>query len=431
MPRERRKWTEGEDAILRDAVLKGGEGACDWHLIASCIPGRTNKDCRKRWHYKVAATVNKGPWEVAEDERLWAAVQEHGSRWALVAQVVKTRNGDQCSKRWYDALDPSIDHSPWTPEEDVRLLEAIEKHGRNWKAIVKAYFPRRTSLSAKNRYSLLIRKMEPKNKQSQSGGSKKTNQKSSQKSQSQADTLEASKIPAPQFRQEPRDMGIKGEGERSRSHAYRNSLSGGAGSSLNVLFEPSCQPRGADKGGSSGDTDPSSAKQQQQQPVAFESPLLSQKGTPSISSYTPPSSDCPALSPADWSSLVANGNTGSEASFPVTTPPGHSEDMSLFFNDLHLTASLSQGDLIQFAAKHPERMVARSISLDQGTMGNRGVDFRRNRTPRPSNAGQDMNDNTGSRVITVMINREVPETVNSIVNHIGREEGVSIAIHLG
>lgn len=23
----------------------------------------------------------------------------------------------ECSKRWYDALDPSIDHSPWTPEE--------------------------------------------------------------------------------------------------------------------------------------------------------------------------------------------------------------------------------------------------------------------------------------------------------------------------
>ncbi|RPB02887.1 hypothetical protein L873DRAFT_1787362 [Choiromyces venosus 120613-1] len=436
MPRERRKWTEGEDAILRDAVLKGGEGACDWHLIASCIPGRTNKDCRKRWHYKVAATVNKGPWEVAEDEKLWAAVQEHGSRWALVAQVVKTRNGDQCSKRWYDALDPSIDHSPWTPEEDVRLLEAIEKHGRNWKAIVKAYFPRRTSLSAKNRYSLLIRKMEPKNKQSQSGGSKKANQKSSQKPQSQADTLEASKIPAPQFRQEPTNTGAKREEEQSRSHAYRNSLSGGTGGSLNVLFEPGCQPGNSNKGGGSGNTNPNNASQEQQhqqQPVAFESPLLSQKGTPGISSYTPPSSDCPALSPADWSGLVTNGNTGSEASFPVTTPPGHNEDMSLFFNDLHLTTSLSQGDLIQFAAKHPERMVARSVSLDQGTMGgsNRSMDFRRNTTPRPSNAGQDMNDNTNSRIITVMINSEVPETVNSIVNHIGREEGVSIAIHLG
>jgi len=284
----------------------------------------------------------------------------------------------------------------------------------------------------KYRYSLLIRKMEPK-KHSQTGGSKKTNQKSSQKLQSQVDTLEASKIPAPQFCQEPANMGMKREPEHSRSHAYGNSLSQGAGSSLNVLFEPTCQPGNANNGGSGRNPNSSNAKQDQQsqQPVAFESPLLSQKGTPGISSYTPPSSDCPALSPADWSGLVTNGNTGSEASFPVATPPG-SEDMSLFFNDLHLTTSLSQGDLIQFAAKHPERMVGRSISLDQGTMGsNRGIGFRRSRTPRPSNAGQDKNDNTGSRVITVMINSEVPETVNSIVNHIGREEGVSIAIHLG
>jgi len=276
--------------------------------------------------------------------------------------------------------------------------------------------------------------MEPKNKQSQTGGSKKANQKSSQKLQSQVDTLEVSKIPAPQFRQEPTNMGVEREDEHSRSHAYGNSLSGGTGGSLNVLFEPTCQPGNANNGGSGRNANPSNAKQDQrsQQPVAFESPLLSQKSTPGISSYTPPSSDCPALSPADWSGLVTNGNAGSEASFPVATPPGHSEDMSLFFNDLHLTTSLSQGDLIQFAAKHPERMVARSISLDQGTMGsNRGIDFRRNRTPRLSNAGQDTNDNTGSRVITVMINSEVPETVNSIVNHIGREEGVSIAIHLG
>ena len=75
----------------------GGEGACDWHLIASCIPGRTNKDCRKRWHYKVAATVNKGPWEVAEDERLWAAVQEHGSRYVFIFCVfARCRN---CTKK--------------------------------------------------------------------------------------------------------------------------------------------------------------------------------------------------------------------------------------------------------------------------------------------------------------------------------------------
>lgn len=41
----------------------------------------------------------------------------HGTRWSKIAQVVGTRNGDQCWKRWYDCLDPQIDKSPWTPEE--------------------------------------------------------------------------------------------------------------------------------------------------------------------------------------------------------------------------------------------------------------------------------------------------------------------------
>jgi lipoate synthase len=63
--------------------------------------------------------VNKGPWTEEEDERLGKAVQHHGTKWAVVASVVGTRLPDQCSKRWMHALNPEIDHSPWTPEEVV------------------------------------------------------------------------------------------------------------------------------------------------------------------------------------------------------------------------------------------------------------------------------------------------------------------------
>lgn len=38
----------------------------------------------------------------------------------------------------------------------------VAKHGRNWTGIVNKHFPKRTSLSAKNRYSILQRKQEPK-----------------------------------------------------------------------------------------------------------------------------------------------------------------------------------------------------------------------------------------------------------------------------
>jgi hypothetical protein len=88
-----------------------------WHLIAHAIPGRTNKDCRKRWHSKLVADVNKGPWTPDEDARLYNAVKAHGTKWVLVASQVETRNGDQCSKRWNNTVNPEIDHSSWTKGE--------------------------------------------------------------------------------------------------------------------------------------------------------------------------------------------------------------------------------------------------------------------------------------------------------------------------
>lgn len=89
--------------------------------------------------------------------------------WSRVAQVVGTRNGDrmffqpclssnstnllvECFKRWNDVLDPAIDRSPWTRDEDRILLLAIGEYGRAWKMIVDTYFPGRTGLDAKNRY---------------------------------------------------------------------------------------------------------------------------------------------------------------------------------------------------------------------------------------------------------------------------------------
>lgn len=38
-------------------------------------------------------------------------------KWRKVSQDVKTRNGDQCWKRWNDCLKPEINHSPWSMQE--------------------------------------------------------------------------------------------------------------------------------------------------------------------------------------------------------------------------------------------------------------------------------------------------------------------------
>ncbi|KAI0420598.1 hypothetical protein F5X98DRAFT_331339 [Xylaria grammica] len=157
--RDRQRWTAEQDAALISAVaqVSSENPEINWHQVANHLPSRTNKDCRKRWHYQIACKIRKGPWTAEEDQRLRDAVQKHGTKWNKVSGDVGTRNGDQCWKRWNDNLDPAIDHSPWSGKEDTLLLEAVQMMGRNWSDIVGRHFPRRTALSAKNRFTLLNR----------------------------------------------------------------------------------------------------------------------------------------------------------------------------------------------------------------------------------------------------------------------------------
>jgi Myb-like DNA-binding domain len=52
----------------------------DWRVIASYLPGRNNKDCRKRWHYRVSASMNLGPWSQTEDELLKMGIHRYGTQ---------------------------------------------------------------------------------------------------------------------------------------------------------------------------------------------------------------------------------------------------------------------------------------------------------------------------------------------------------------
>ncbi|KAF9062714.1 Homeodomain-like protein [Rhodocollybia butyracea] len=134
----------------------GNPNPSKWFTIATHVPGRSNKDCRKRWFARMAVDIVRGVWSAEEDAKLMNAVTKHGTKWSLVATMVHSRNSDQCAKRWTDTLDPSIDRSGWTPELDRILCNAVNEHGTCWKKIVRTYFPGRTGLSAKNRLVHLL-----------------------------------------------------------------------------------------------------------------------------------------------------------------------------------------------------------------------------------------------------------------------------------
>ncbi|KAL4880301.1 hypothetical protein BJY04DRAFT_219297 [Aspergillus karnatakaensis] len=163
-PSRRRWWTQDEDRILLEEVkiqleLGGQQGAKNWSAIAEKLPGRSNKDCRKRWT-KISLSSRKGTWTGAEDRLLRKAVGIFNFQWTKVAEMVGSRHPDQCAKRWRHSLDPNVNRSPWTEEEDHALVKAVQRFGRDWKQIGRELFPCRSTTDIKNRYVILSRRQE-------------------------------------------------------------------------------------------------------------------------------------------------------------------------------------------------------------------------------------------------------------------------------
>ena len=65
----------------------------------------------------------------------------------------------ECAKRWHHSLDPSLNHSEWSLDEDERLLVAVDTHGRSWKTIQTKEFPGRSATDLKNRSALSFRRL--------------------------------------------------------------------------------------------------------------------------------------------------------------------------------------------------------------------------------------------------------------------------------
>ncbi len=58
-------------------------------------------------------------------------------KWTQIAKHLNGRIGKQCRERWHNHLDPNINKSPWTEEEDRLLANAHEQYGNQWAKIAK------------------------------------------------------------------------------------------------------------------------------------------------------------------------------------------------------------------------------------------------------------------------------------------------------
>ena len=165
LQQERRNWTHEEDDALKEAVQIWGDK--DWQKVAMCLSGRTGQQCLHRWLKTLEPSIRRGRWSMEEDKALTLAIKAYGDRnWIFVQQHVPGRTDAQCRERWMNVISPELKVGPWTPEEDQKLFQAVEKNGTSkWSAIARE-IPPRTDNQCRRRWNSISHKIKVANSDS-------------------------------------------------------------------------------------------------------------------------------------------------------------------------------------------------------------------------------------------------------------------------
>lgn len=152
-----KRWTKEDDELLFSLVKK--TDPINWHQIASNFPNKTTQQVTERWEKVLDPDLVKGNWTREEDEAIINFVRDNGCKnWTRLSSLLPGRIGKQCRERWRNHLDPNLNHSNWTEEEDIQLFKLHSQYGNKWVKI-SSLMPGRSDNSIKNRWNSTLKKI--------------------------------------------------------------------------------------------------------------------------------------------------------------------------------------------------------------------------------------------------------------------------------
>ncbi|RCI03207.1 DNA binding transcription coactivator transcription factor [Rhizopus stolonifer] len=135
---KRGQWSPEEREKLNSLTQE----SLDWEMISKKMK-RSQEQCKEQYErYFSKPNIKVGYWLPEEDEKLLEAIEEHGKNWQLVAKAVPRRTKMQCASRWKRVLQfPDHKKQTLSDHEKLAVWEGYQMFGPNWQAIQKTYLP--------------------------------------------------------------------------------------------------------------------------------------------------------------------------------------------------------------------------------------------------------------------------------------------------
>lgn len=113
-------WTNVEDQILRAAVSK--YGLTQWARVASLLPKKTAKQAKARWNEYLNPTINRSEWSKEDDEKLLGLAKLLPHQWRSISSIMG-RTATQCVERYQKLLEAALksDDEALDNEDDLKL----------------------------------------------------------------------------------------------------------------------------------------------------------------------------------------------------------------------------------------------------------------------------------------------------------------------